>query len=163
MGHNVGDAAARSVAKSQKAETVKARTPEQRIKDIRMNAEGILSVPNKEVVFLLERLDLVLSELAKTQISLSAANLRIAELDQVAFKQGQQLETAQADMDSIMLPVAEHLGVKVAEYMNERAAEAVKSLEEAQEAVKTTEPVDVFETPQFSDGPGDEPKDSLGE
>ena len=73
MGHNVGDAAARSVEKSKKVEAKAARTPEQRIKDIRMNAEGILSVPNVEVVFLLDQYDLLVPELRKTQELLSAA------------------------------------------------------------------------------------------
>lgn len=110
MGHQNSDAAARSVEKSKKVEAKASRTPEQRIKDIRNNAQGILSVPNAEVVFLLERYDLILSELAKTQISLSAANLRIAELDQVCFQQAQKVIEAAKLIPNLILPAGTNAG-----------------------------------------------------
>ena len=114
MGHNVGDAAARSVEKSKKVEARAARTPEQRIKDIRMNAEGILSVPNTEVVFLLgeydktstdlrlaheisKARDVLAVELKATQEALSAANIRIVELDQVAFNLAQKANVGMSE------------------------------------------------------------------
>ena len=113
MGHQNNDAAARSVAKSKKVEEKAARTPQQRIRDIRMNAEGILSVPNAEVVFLLEQYDktstdceaheirkardVLAVELKATQELLSAANTRIIELDQVAFNLAQKANVGMSE------------------------------------------------------------------
>ena len=80
MGHTVGDAAARSVEKSNKKEAIKTRTPEQRIHDIRTNAQGILSVPNHEVVFLLEQYDGLQRILGLQSVELKAHTETIATL-----------------------------------------------------------------------------------
>ena len=56
MGHNVGDAAARSVKKSEKSKLLE-RTPEQIIKDIRINLNAKLAVTPDDVRFLLKRFD----------------------------------------------------------------------------------------------------------
>ena len=53
MGHSVGDAAARSVKKSEKQTEKANRTPEQRISDIRKLAEAGLAVHTADVIFLL--------------------------------------------------------------------------------------------------------------
>ena len=66
-----------------------------------MNAEGILSVPNAEVVFLLEQYDLLVPELRKTQELLSAANTRIVELDQVAFNLAQKANVGMSETEEL--------------------------------------------------------------
>lgn len=68
MGHNVGDAAARSVKKSEKTRLLE-RSPEQVIKDIRMNLAAKLAVTPDDVRFLLRRFDetyAALQEMAPT-------------------------------------------------------------------------------------------------
>ena len=57
MGHSVGDAAARSVKKSEKQTEKANRTPEQRVSDIRKLAEAGLAVHTAEVLFLLAQYD----------------------------------------------------------------------------------------------------------
>lgn len=56
MGHNVGDAAARSVKKSEKTRLTE-RSPEQIIKDIRNNLAAKLAVTPGDVGFLLAQYD----------------------------------------------------------------------------------------------------------
>ena len=57
MGHSVGDAAARSVKKSEKQAEKANRTPEQRVSDIRKLAEAGLAVHTADVMFLLSEYD----------------------------------------------------------------------------------------------------------
>ena len=57
MGHSVGDAAARSVKKSEKQTEKANRTPEQHVSDIRKLAEAGLAVHTADVIFLLSEYD----------------------------------------------------------------------------------------------------------
>jgi hypothetical protein len=56
MGHNVGEAAARSVRKSEKTKLAE-RTPEQILKDIRNNLAAKLAVTPGDTQFLLDSYD----------------------------------------------------------------------------------------------------------
>lgn len=120
MGHQNSDAAARSVAKSKKVEEKAARTPEQRIRDIRMNAEGLLSVPNAEVVFLLDQYDI---------LKFSVASLSDQVLDLTV------------KLDSALETVATTLGQRAGEKLGGNQAESQVVELDGQRVKVTAEPL----------------------
>ena len=82
MGHNVGDAAARSVKKSEKSKLLE-RTPEEIIKDIRINLAAKLAVTPDDVRFLLAKYD--------------AAEAAVAHLGEASAALLKRAETAESE------------------------------------------------------------------
>lgn len=106
MGHNVGDAAARSVKKSEKTRSEE-RTTEQILKDARKNASQGLSVTSKDILFILDQRD-VYESLSKSndavvkalEFQLSEAQQQIAKLTEEndQFRKVYELENRNASL-----------------------------------------------------------------
>jgi hypothetical protein len=112
MGHNVGEAAARSVRKSEKARQEE-RTQEQIIRDIRNNLSAKLAVTPSDTAFLLAKYDEAL-DIAKTLQNQIDAREASDKITRVLIAQAEaSLETATVIHDASVeyhVNVPQHVG-----------------------------------------------------